>query len=358
LEDQELAKTGRLDALLAENPSLASRYAKVKSVAKDLVISGYDITNKCNLNCKGCFFFEGDKSSIYDDSASLDDYDRFFTFEVQRGVTMPHFAGAEPGLVPDRLAIAARHWNRGVIYTNGTIPINSALPFKLHVSVWGGKQTDLSLRGGEVFDKAIRAYKGDRRVVFVYTINSQNINEIKNVVIECSKNNLPVTFNYYSPSVWYGKSGESLGEEAVKIGKKRFTTPTDSLSLSNDDRLKAKQLIRELLLEYSDCIIYSTVYDDFISGEKEVYRIDPSTGIAVNCAILNSPLHRQYHTDFSWDDSECCIANVDCSSCRHYVGGYTMAMSSLRAHLASASDFEDWIQMYETWCRLNLVDWR
>jgi hypothetical protein len=126
-----MATTTRLDALLTENPSLASRYAKVRSAARDIVISGYD------------------------DSASLDDYDRFFASEVQRGITMPHFAGAEPGLVPDRLAIAARHWDRGVVYTNGTIPINPALPFKLHVSVWGGKETDLSLRGGEVFEEAL-----------------------------------------------------------------------------------------------------------------------------------------------------------------------------------------------------------
>lgn len=352
-----MATTTRLDALLTENPSLASRYAKVRSAARDIVISGYDITKKCNLNCKGCFFFEGDKSSVYDDSASLDDYDRFFASEVQRGITMPHFAGAEPGLVPDRLAIAARHWDRGVVYTNGTIPINSALPFKLHVSVWGGKETDLSLRGGEVFEEALATYKGDKRVVFVYTINSLNIGDIKDVVIECSKNDLPITFNYYSPSAWYGKGRESLGEQAVKIGNKRLTGPTDSLALSNDESLVAKQLIRELLFNYSNCIIYSSAYDDFISGDKEVYRVDPATGIAVNCAILNSPLHRQYRTDFSWDDSECCIANVDCLSCRHYVGGYTMAMSSLRSHLSSATKFADWLEMYETWCRLNLVDW-
>jgi hypothetical protein len=43
--------------------------------------------------------------------------------------------------------------------------------------------------------------------------------------------------------------------------------------------------------------------------------------------------HRQYHADFSYSDDERCIANADCSGCRHYVSGYSKSMAELDHHL-------------------------
>ena len=150
----------RLDRYLDENPALAHTYSKIRKHAPKIVISGYDITKRCNLRCEGCFFFEGDLSSVYADGHTLDEYREFFGKEAERGVTYPHFAGAEPALVQDRLRLANTYWKNGLIYTNGTIKIDPEISFMLHVSLWGDEETDKLYRGAPVFKRGVQNYAG------------------------------------------------------------------------------------------------------------------------------------------------------------------------------------------------------
>src|SRR5689334_9499081 len=99
-----------LQGYLESDSALAAAYEKIRTYAGGIVISGYDLTKRCNLRCEGCFFFEGELSVIYPEAKTDGEYDAFFADEVRRGVNYPHFAGAEPALVQQRLRIAARHW--------------------------------------------------------------------------------------------------------------------------------------------------------------------------------------------------------------------------------------------------------
>lgn len=349
--------TSRLDNYLKADPSLHKRYKKIKKHANRLVISGYDITNRCNLRCKGCYFFEGDRSSRFDDDRTLEEFDRFFASEVDRGVTMPHFAGAEPAKVPERLALAAKYWNRGVIYTNGTLPIAPDLPFMLHISLWGAEETDARLRGKHAFQNALENFAQDSRAIFIFTINHQNIGEMAEVTDICAQHGAKLSFNHYSPTRWHGSADANIPQEIRFRGKGRFSSPDDNLALRSEDLGIIKGTIRELLVRYPVTLIYSSYYNERINSSDILFTIDSQTGVATNCTILNASHHREYRTDLTWDDADCCIPNTDCATCRHYVSNYSKIMGEFHRHLDNPTDFGKWLEVYETWCRLNIRDW-
>jgi len=349
-------RTSKLDTYLGDNHVARGIYEKIRERASNIVISGYDITKKCNLRCEGCFFFEGQLSSNYEDDKTLEEYKQFFTAEKDRGITYPHFAGAEPGMVQERLDVAGHFWNRGLIYTNGTFAFDKSLKLMIHVSVWGDTETDKRLRGGAVFNKALKHAVGDERIVFMYTINHQNIKDIEVTVKKCVDNGVRISFNHYSPSNQYIDKLNGQAQHEVK-STFRFSTPKSNLNLTAEDLTSIQELLDRLIDEFPETVIYSKHYNAYINAHETPWQIDPVTKRSTNCVILNKPYHRQYHTDFSYDDGECCIANVDCKDCRHYVAGYTQVMSKFKSSLKDSEKFYQWLDVYDTWCRLHFINW-
>lgn len=351
---EPLRKT-RLDRYIEDDPSQGELYAKIKRHAPKIVISGYDITKRCNLRCEGCFFFEGDLSSNYSDDHTLEEYETFFTQESARGITYPHFAGAEPALVQDRLRIANKYWKRGLIYTNGTVKIDPEITFMLHVSLWGNEQTDARYRGAPVFKRGLKNYQGDPRVVFMYTINHQNIDSIDELIGMCKDSGMRISFNHYSPSRQYNKKLASAADHDER-STFRFSTKTDNLILTSEDLLRTRDILDRAIDDHPETVIYSHYYNSWVNDPKPRYQVGANNW-ATDCVILNKTYHRQYHSDFSYSDKECCVANIDCNSCRHYVAGYTMVMDKFHAHLESAQSFANWLDVYNTWCRMHFIGW-
>jgi len=113
------------------------------------VTSVYDISSTCNLFCEGCLFFNRDGGFEGNISkADSSHYHQLFAAEKSRSVNYPLLAGAEPSLKPEVLKIAAEYWSNGMIHTNGIKPIDPSLPFRLYVSVWGGRELTRKWRGG------------------------------------------------------------------------------------------------------------------------------------------------------------------------------------------------------------------
>jgi len=345
-----------LQGYLESDPALAAAYEKIRTYAGGIVISGYDLTKRCNLRCEGCFFFEGELSVIYPEAKTDAEYDAFFADEVRRGVNYPHFAGAEPALVQERLRIAARHWRRGLVYTNGTVRIDPEIRFMIHVSLWGNPETDAHLRGAPVFRKAVQNYRGDRRALVMMTINRRNVAEIPDVVRACADAGMRLSFNHYSPSRQYKRRVEA-GDDHHDDMSFRFSTRDDNLMLRGDDLARVRDLIGRALDDAPETVMYSRFYNEWINTARPRFAIDAATGMATDCPILNMPRHRQYHVDFSFSDDECCIANIDCSGCRHYVAGYTKIMAERRSYLDSIERFRGWVEVFDTWSRLHFPDW-
>ncbi len=341
---------------LAADADLARRFARVRDEARGIRISGYDLTKRCNLRCEGCFFFEGELSTRYAEDKSDAEYDAFFAAEVARGINYPHFAGAEPAMVQERLRLAWSHWKRGLVYTNGTVRIDPEIGFMIHVSLWGKPETDELLRGAPVFRKAVQNYQGDRRAVVMMTISPRNVDEIPEVARVCADAGLRLSFNHFSPSRQYLRK---VADGAATDDKSTFrlSSRDDNLVPHADHLRRAQDHIDAALEQWPRTVIYSRYYNAWINDPTPRFDIDPVSGMATDCPVLNMPHHRQHHVDFSYSDEECCIANIDCTGCRHYVSGYTKIMADRAGHMASVDKFRGWVEVFDTWCRLHFPDW-
>ncbi|WP_454255696.1 hypothetical protein [Pseudomonas sp. Marseille-Q8238] len=97
--------------------------------------SQYDITSVCNLTCEGCLFFSGDDYLGHKDVTDLQQIEAFFAAEGARGVRFGYFAGAEPSLAENKLAIASRHIPYGTVFTNGIKRLSAEISYRVHVSI-------------------------------------------------------------------------------------------------------------------------------------------------------------------------------------------------------------------------------
>lgn len=347
------------DAVLAALDSdveLAQSFARIREHARGIRISGYDLTKRCNLRCEGCFFFEGELSTRYEEDKSLAEYDEFFAAEVARGINYPHFAGAEPALVQDRLRLAWRHWQQGLVYTNGTVKIDPEIGFMIHLSLWGNAETDRVLRGAPVFRRAVENYAGDERVVVMMTVSPHNVDQIPEVVDLCSDAGLRVSFNHFSPSRQYLHKIQ-VGADTQPRTTFRLSSRDENLVLTDAHLARIRAHIDGALRAHPETVVYSSYYNEWINDPSPRFTIDAATGVATDCPVLNMPHHRQHHVDFSYDDAECCVANIDCTGCRHYVSGYTKIMADRRGHLESVAKFRGWVEVFDTWGRLHFPDW-
>jgi len=83
--------------LLAQ-PEVKERWEKVRKYFF-LRESTYDMSNRCNLRCDGCYYYEGEKQFAAENGESQA-WRRLMQSEAARGITYVVLAGAEPSLVP------------------------------------------------------------------------------------------------------------------------------------------------------------------------------------------------------------------------------------------------------------------
>src|SRR5215469_9081041 len=104
----------RLQTLLHDNTDLRPRFEAAKQVVRVFRKPGfYEITQRCNLKCEGCYYFEGSLTNHVTEETSVQAWEEFFAAEAQRKVTMAYFVGAEPALHQERLIAAAPYFPYG-----------------------------------------------------------------------------------------------------------------------------------------------------------------------------------------------------------------------------------------------------
>ena len=234
--------------------------------------SQYDITNICNLNCEGCFFFVGDDHVGHEEIDDPGAVDAFFAAERARGVNYAEVAGAEPSLAPRKLALMARHIPRGVIYTNGTKKIPREIAYRLQISLWGLPEQSRKLRGADIVARQMRQYRDDDRAVFVFTINRLNVETILPVTRFCADEGVRLTFNHFSPTDDYQAR---LEDAAPARGPYfRFSTPADNLVLRSDDLRRSQEAIDDALARYPETVVYSRRFNTWIHRREGLHRVD------------------------------------------------------------------------------------
>jgi hypothetical protein len=336
----------RIREIVNARPDFEQRYEAAKKVVRIFRKPAfYEVTQRCNLKCEGCYYFEGGLARDRLEEESLDAWEEFFALEAQRGVSMAYFVGAEPALEQERLMAASRHFAYGNVGTNGTVKIDPAMPYKVSISIWAGDDaTDKKLRGASVFRKAFKNYQGDPRALVYYTLSRWNLDSVRTIAEMCRDNGLPLTFNLYSPTSSYlhKLQGGQANDEAFFRVSRQGDTPM----LSGEDLLQARNTVSELMDEFPDTILYSRAYNDWSTKQGPLHQVD-ETGLALNCGsrILGSMSY--YGPDLKPLNPKCCTPDLDCSQCRIMSGGWSSKLQPGLEDVADESAFSNWLEMME-----------
>ena len=314
---------------LLKDPEIRERWEKVRKFFF-LRETTYDMTNRCNIRCNGCYYFEGEKQFAKENN-DPDAWRALMKEEKARGITYVVLAGAEPSLVPDILQACYDEMPLGSIATNGFKKIPESVGYKLHISVWGNDSSSDRIRNAKnLLIKQIENYKDDPRAVFVYTFTSENVNEIYEVMEIIAANNCKITFNMFSSPVGY-------------TGHLRHTEKT---------LLAVRKAMTDVLEKYPDNVLFS--YYNIIAhtskeGLHDLYscsypRMNPSEDIGLGRSF------RQYRADLSWDrDVACCVPDTDCPDCRHYAAASAVVTARLYRHAANPDQFRSWLDFVDTY---------
>src|SRR3974390_2788147 len=93
--------------------------------------STYDMSNRCNLRCEGCYYYEGEKQFAVE-NGQVEAWRGLMRSEKERGITYVVLAGAEPSLVPELLEVCYQEMPLGSIASNGFRKIPETVGYKIH----------------------------------------------------------------------------------------------------------------------------------------------------------------------------------------------------------------------------------
>lgn len=344
-------QTTKARALFAQHPALKIRYDRARRIAGVMRPSQYDISDTCNLKCEGCLYFAGSDRHGVHEQIALDVVDRFFAAEAARGVNFAQLGGAEPALAPDKLKIIARHIPRGLIFSNGTIRIDPEIRYRIHISVWGEGEDARILRGADSFKKALKLYAGDDRAIFIFTISRHNLDSIQRVARICSDSGVKLSFSHFSPTELY------VGAVPPEFSDySRMAGAGQPLNLELNDLVRAQREIASAMVAFPNTVIYSAFFNDWVHRPDGLYRLDEQ-GVATDCGSRVTASYRHFKVDLRVSENvKCCAPNLSCRTCRIYAQSIATALHRFNDFTASRTDFMGWLEMYEFWGRLFLLD--
>ncbi len=324
----EQAAAYKFSEIIAE-PAIRERWERVRRWFF-LRESTYDMTNRCNIRCEGCYYFAGDKQ-FAEENSDPEAWRRLMEGEKERGITFAVLAGAEPSLVPELCAICHRIIPLGAIASNGLKPLPRSIDYQVHISVWGNDRTSLAIRKApDMLQRQIANYQGDPRAIFVYTFTPDNIDEAREVTETVAGHHCKLTFNMFSAPVGYH----------------------GQLRHSPQSLAKTQAMMTELLRDFPETVLfspYSIVAHTDAQGLHALFscsypRRNPSTAIGLGRSF------RQYRTNLQWDRSAaCCVPDTDCDDCRHYAAGSAVVTARMYRHAIDPRTFSAWLDYVDTY---------
>jgi Fe-coproporphyrin III synthase len=194
-----------------------------------------DLTNKCNLRCKHCYFWEQSHPRELSDNNLI---------KKLREIKKKHpsiihatWVGGEPLLRKDILRKAMRMFPFNMIVTNGSLPLPKWRNCVFNVSVDGTKKSYELIRGKNTYDRMKKnANRSDVKVNLACTLNTKNFECIDELLAEWSKTKVRgIHFSFYTPI------------RGIK----------DKIELSDDQRANIVRQLRKLKKRYGSFILNS-----------------------------------------------------------------------------------------------------
>ncbi len=314
--------------IIAE-PAIRAGFEKVRKYFF-LRESTYDMSNRCNIRCEGCYYFQGDKQ-FAEENLNESDWKQLMEAEKERGITFVVLAGAEPSLVQNLCKTCYDVIPLGCIASNGLNVLPKEIDYRIHISVWGNDKTSHEIRKAKnMLARQMENYQGDERAVWVYTFTPVNIDEAREVTKLLAANGQQITFNMFSAPVGYN----------------------GHLKHSPETLAHTRQVMSELLTEFPETVLfspYNIVAHTHEQGLHDLFscsypRMNPSTDIGLGRSF------RQYRTDLKWDRAAaCCVPDTDCDDCRHYAAGSAVVTARMYRHATDPQTFSAWLDYVDTY---------
>ena len=320
-------------------------YERYKRISKlNIRSSIYDVTNRCNLRCKGCFFFSSDEHTAAVEQMDIRQWEAFIDKEMERGVNLAILIGGEPTLCLDRLEAFYKRLP-SFCATNGLIkvPRDRFPDMMVGISLWGDEEDEKVLRGKDTFSISSRNYAGDPYTYYLYTITPKQIGKTERIIKKIREVGLKVHMQLLS------------NDEGV-----------NGFYWQPEELIAIRAEMDDMLDKYPDTVISSKYYHEIITTGK---MLDRDFGW-MECPSVTAPLDKRDPqpkrlTNFiRWASDlktmhRCCTSETrDCSTCKDGAAHMSWVMVNKRAHMRSTKDLQNWIEIYEMFAKLyQFIPW-
>ncbi len=281
------------------DPLWYERYKRISNL--NIRSSIYDVTNRCNLRCKGCFFFSSGEHHVQEET-DLKKWEAFIDREKARGVNLAILIGGEPTLCMDRVEA---FYKRIPSYcaTNGLIkvPRDRFPDMMVGISLWGGGEDEKILRGKDTFAISSRNYEGDPYTYYLYTVTPKQVGRIEPVIKRIADVGLKVHLQLLS------------NDEGV-----------DGFHWHEGELRDLRVEMDEMLERYPQTVISSKYYHEVITtgmmlGRRFGWRECPS--VTESLDNRQPPVRRLIHfyrwaADLKTVHRCCTSATRDCATCK------------------------------------------
>jgi MoaA/NifB/PqqE/SkfB family radical SAM enzyme len=319
-------------------------YERYKSISKlNIRSSIYDVTNRCNLRCKGCFFFSSGENNVAEEM-DLAKWERFVDKEKERGVNLAILIGGEPTLCFDRVEAFYRRLPT-FCATNGIIKVpRDRFPHMMvGISLWGDEEDERLLRGKDTFSISRKSYEGDPHAYYLYTMTPKQIGKSERIIRKIRDAGLKVHMQLLS------------NDEGV-----------DGFSWKEAELKDIRSEMDELLDAYPDTVISSKYYHKIITsgtmGDRPFGWLE--------CPSVSEPLDRRdppvrrligfirWASDLKTIHRCCTSQTRDCATCKDGAAHMSWVMVNKRAHMDSPERLKGWIEVYEMFAKLyQFIPW-
>ena len=320
-------------------------HARYKRIAKlNIRSSIYDVTNKCNLRCKGCFFFSSDEHKVADEESDIGKWESFIDKEMQRGVNLAILIGGEPTLYMDRVEAFYRRLPT-FCATNGLIkvPRDRFPDMMVGISLWGDEADEKTLRGKDTFRVSSQNYAGDPYTYYLYTITPKQIGKTERII-------------------------RKIGDVGLKVHMQLLSNDegVDGFSWMPEELAAIREEMDEMLDRYPETVVSCKYYHEIIStgmmlGRRFGWQECPSVTKPLD---TRDPQPKRLIEFIRWASDlntmhRCCTSETrDCSTCKDGAAHMSWVMVNKRAHMRSSRDLQNWIEVYEMFAKLyQFIPW-
>jgi MoaA/NifB/PqqE/SkfB family radical SAM enzyme len=320
-------------------------YQRYKKISKlNIRSSIYDVTNRCNLRCKGCFFFSSGEDKAAVEQMDVKKWEKFIGREKERGVNLAILIGGEPTLCLDRVEAFYKQLPT-FCATNGIIkvPRDRFPDMMVGISLWGNEEDEKLLRGKDTFAISSKNYEGDPYTYYLYTITPKQLGKTELIIKKIRDVGLKVHMQLLS------------NDEGV-----------DGFFWKPEELKDLRSEMDDMLDKYPDTLISSKYYHEIITTGKILGR---KFGW-MECPSVSQPLDKRKPRPkrliefIRWaSDLEtmhrCCTSETrNCSTCKDGAAHMSWVMVNKRAHIRTPKDLQNWIEVYEMFAKLyQFIPW-